>query len=126
MSLDLALLQRHEAPLVWGVNDCARFAADAVAHYGYRRLDLPTYASEDDARALIEAGGGLEALVTRELGPPIHPKDTRIGDTVLTAFPQTGPMLGVADPPWFWVRAARGGFIPLKLSFANWVWSCRA
>lgn len=126
MSLALELLQRHEAALVWGVNDCVQFAADACGYYGTRRPSLPAYSSEQEARAIIDAGGGLAALVARELGAPIHPKDTRLGDVVLTVFEESGPMLGVADPPYFWVRAARGGFIPLKLTFAVEVWSCRA
>lgn len=110
---------------MWGVNDCVQFAADAVSVYGRRRVDLPKYASEQEAGDIIAKGGGLEALVTRELGDPIRAKDAQIGDTVLTVFGDTA-MLGVADPPYFWIRATRGGFLPLKLSFANRVWRCRA
>jgi uncharacterized protein DUF6950 len=125
MSLDVDFLRRHEGPVVWGVSDCVQFAADARHHYGGRRPELPQYASEREALEIIAAGGGLEALVTHALGEPIHAKDAQIGDTVLTCFAETGHMLGVADPPWFWVRAARGGFLPLALSFATRVWSCR-
>lgn len=126
MSLAIELLQRHEAPLVWGVNDCVQFAADAVAHYGGRRPELPRYTSEREASEIVASGGGLAALVARALGEPIHLKDAQLGDVVLTVFAETGPMLGVADPPWFWVRFVRGGFRPLRLDFANQVWSCRA
>lgn len=126
MSLDPDLLLRHEGPVVWGATDCVQFAADGRQCYGGKRPELPKYASEREAREVIAAGGGLEALVTRALGDPIHVKDAQIGDTVLTCFAETGHMLGVADPPWFWVRAARGGFLPLELKFAVRVWSCRA
>lgn len=127
MSLALELLQRHAEPLSWGVNDCVQFAADAVACYGGWRPELPKYASEREALEIIARGGGLEALVTRVLGEPIQVKDARIGDTVLTVFLDTGPMLGVADPPGFWVRASvdRGRFLPLELELALKVWSCR-
>lgn len=126
MSLVIELLKRHEAPLEWGVNDCVQFAADAVEVYGGRRPELPKYSSEREARAIIADGGGLETLVTRALGEPINPKDAQVGDTVLAVFAESGAMLGVCDPPWFWVRAARGGYIPLHLKRANRVWSCRA
>lgn len=125
MSLALELLQRHEGPLIWGVNDCVQFAADAVRHYGGRWPVLPKYASEREALKIIAAGGGLAALVTRELGQPIHLKHAQIGDVVLTAFGDTGPMLGVADPPGFWVLVADGRFLPLDLEKAIQVWSCR-
>jgi uncharacterized protein DUF6950 len=124
MSLDVDLLRRHEGPLVWGVNDCVQFAADAVERYGGWRPELPKYSSEREAIQIIARGGGLEALVTRVMGEPIHVKDARIGDTVLTVFRDTGPMLGVADPRGFWVRASEG-FLPLDLEFALRVWPWR-
>lgn len=128
MSLALKLLERHDGPLVWGVRDCVQFAADAREHYGGQRPGLPAYSSEREAREIIASGGGLEALVTCALGNPTHPKDAQIGDTVLTAFRDTGPMLGVADPPHFWVHISSGGvggFLPVSLDFAIAVWPCR-
>lgn len=125
MSLALELLQRHEGPLVWGVNDCVQFAADAVLHYGGWRPELPKYTSEREALEVISKGGGLAALAARALPAPIHVKDAQIGDVVLTAFRDTGPMLGVADPGGFWVRFMSGGFVPLPLDKAIAVWPCR-
>ena len=126
MSLAVEILQRHEGPTVWGVRDCVQFAADSVEHYSGKRPALPKYGSEEEAREIIAAGGGLEALVTRALGEPIPHKDAQVGDIVLATFRETGPMLGVFDPPGFWVLVNAGGFRPLKLSFAVRVWSCRA
>lgn len=137
MSLDTGLLKRHEGPLAWGVRDCVQFAADAVEFYSGRRPTLPTYSSEREARAIIAQAeaearargsneGGLEALVTIAMGAPIHPKDAQLGDIVLTTFRDYGEMLGVVDPPGFWLLANGGGFVPVKLSFALRVWACRA
>src|SRR5690348_1866580 len=116
MSLDPELLKRHEGPLVWGVRDCVQFAADVVERYSGRRPQLPKYSSEREAREIIAAGGGLEALVTRAIGPPIHPKDAQLGDIVLTTFRDYGEMLGVVAPPGFWLLANAGGFVPVKLT----------
>lgn len=125
MSLDLELLQRHDGPLVWGVNDCVQFAAAAVEYYGGWRPELPYYANEREAKRIIASGGGLDALASAVLPPAIHVKDAQIGDIVLTAFRDTGPMLGVADPRCFWVRGMAGGFAPLDLELAIRVWPCR-
>lgn len=129
MSLALELFQRHDGPLVWGVNDCVQFAAAAVEHYGGWKPVLPVYSTEREALRIIAEGGGLEALVTRALGEPIHAKDAQLGDVVLTVFRDTGPMLGVVnDRLHFWIRSAageRGGFLPLELELAVKVWPCR-
>lgn len=125
MSLELELLQRHDRPIQWGINDCVQFAAAAVELYGGWRPELPYYTSEREALRLIAAGGGLDELVSAVLPPAIHLKDAQIGDIVLTSFRDTGPMLGVADPRIFWILDARGGFVPLDLEFAIKVWPCR-
>ena len=125
MSLDLELLQRHDGPLQWGINDCVQFAAAAVELYGGWRPELPYYTSEREALQLIAQGGGLDALVSAVMPPAIHLKDALIGDVVLTSFKDTGPMLGVADPRGFWIRGMHGGFAPLDLELAIKVWPCR-
>lgn len=125
MSLALELLERFDRPLEWGVNDCVQFAAAAVEFYGGWRPELPYYASERAAKGIIASGGGLDALVSAVMPPAIHVKDAQIGDVVLTAFQDTGAMLGVADPLGFWVRREIGGFIPIDLELAIKVWPCR-
>lgn len=125
MSLPLELLERFDGPLEWGVNDCVQFAAAAVEFFGGWRPEVPRYASEREAVRIIASGGGLDRLVSAVMPPPIHVKDAQLGDIVLTAFRDTGPMLGVADPRGFWVRREVGGFIPLDLEFAIKVWPWR-
>jgi hypothetical protein len=125
MSLALELLKRFDGPLLWGINDCVQFAAAAVEFYGGWRPELPHYASEIEAKRILVNGGGLDALVSAVMPPAIHVKDAQIGDVVLTAFRDTGPMLGVAAPRLFWVRGMTGGFAPLDLELAIKVWPCR-
>jgi hypothetical protein len=62
-----ARLQAHiEAvsgvPVAWGLSDCSAWAARWVAAESGRRLPLPAYAEEAEARALIAGAGGLTAL----------------------------------------------------------------
>lgn len=125
MSLDAGLLRRHEGPLVWGVRDCVQLAAAAVEHYGGWRPVLPFYSNKREALELLATDGGLRELVRQVLGEPIDPRSVQIGDIVLTSFRDTGPMLGVADPPGFWVLVEPDGFLPLSLDFATEVWACR-
>lgn len=60
-------LQAHAAavaehPVVWGVDDCTRWAADWVESVRGIDLRLPIYSGEAQARTLITRAGGLEAL----------------------------------------------------------------
>lgn len=125
LSLARELLERHERPFAWGVSDCVQFAADAREFYGGRRPALPAYDSERTALRLIRAAGSLEEAVTAALGPPVPVVEAELGDTVLTSFKDTGPVLGVADPPYFWLRAERSSFMPIRLDLALKVWPCR-
>lgn len=124
MSLPRELCERHERPFEWGVSDCVVWARDALAIIAGREFTLPNYHSHREAYRMIRAAGSLEALVTAELGE-IHPPETAgFGDIALAAFPEQGEVLGVADPPVFWLRA-EGGFMPVELTLATGVWPCR-
>jgi hypothetical protein len=127
MSLPLEFLDKYDGPLVWGVNDCVQFAAGGVEYFGGWRPAIPPYKTEMEAARIIVAGDGLANLVMAAMGDPRPLMETEIGDVVYTAFQDTGPMLGVADPPGFWVRASvdQGKFLPLELQQAIMVWSCR-
>lgn len=126
MSLDLDLLERwDEVPFEYGTADCASFALDAARHYGNVDVTLPEIASERDYLKLLSRSGSLAALVSERLDAPVAVSEALVGDIVLTAFPEQGEVLGVADPPLFWVRGKDGGFIPLSLDLAVGVWPCR-
>jgi len=94
-ALSRFLTERQAVPFVWGASDCCLFAADAVVAItgedfaaGYRG----TYATEEEAQALLEAAGGVAALAGA-VGPRCLPTEARRGDVVLTE----GGALGVVD-----------------------------
>lgn len=124
MSLRPEIIERHNRAFEWGVSDCVQMCADSWELETGSRPDLPTYGSEREAKRLIAAGGGLEAMVNGVLGPPVHKKHAEAGDIVLTAFGQMGPGIGIADPPLFWLHGPQG-LVPVELDLAIQVWPCR-
>lgn len=126
MKLPLELLELHDGRFQWGVSDCVQWAAASVKFFSGRDpLAHYRYSSEAGARAMIAGAGSLEKLVTIELGEPrSRIADTEVGDVVLATFADSGEILGVAEPPVFWLRAARG-YVPIELSLALRVWPCR-
>lgn len=77
--------QRSSQPLVWGVHDCALFAAGAVAAVTGRYVPLPAYIGARQGLRTLRALGGLRAIATRELGDPIPAQRAGVGDVVLVA-----------------------------------------
>ena len=126
MSLPVELLRKHDVPFQWGVSDCVQWAGAAVEFFSGRDpVSHYRYSTEEEARAIIAASGSLEALVTREIGEPrARCSEAALGDVVLSVFRETGPILGVADPPVFWLRAP-AGYIPVEMTLALRVWPCR-
>lgn len=123
MSLPRELFEQFE-PFEWGTRDCVHFAEAARRHFGGSAVPLPTYTTEHEAVRTIAAAGGLRAMLVAALGEPVPLLQAQIGDTVLTRFRDTGDVVGVADPPGFWLLAP-GGFVPLTLELALAVWPCR-
>lgn len=76
---------RGSMPFAWGSNDCCTFAAAAVeALTGVNPMArVPAYDSALAAARLIEEGGGLRALATSLLGPPVPSIMAAVGDVVL-------------------------------------------
>lgn len=122
--LPLDLLQRFEQ-FAWGERDCVHFAKAAREYFGAPTVEIPHYDSEQTARAVAESCGGMRQMLVDRLGEMQHPSTARLGDTVLTCFPATGEIVGVADPPGFWLLVERGGFVPVELRLALGVWPCR-
>jgi len=109
---------RLQAPFVWGRNDCALFAADAVQAILGHDLAAPWrgqyHTATGAARLLDSLGGGLQALATHMLGQPISPRLARPGDVVLMAATPAAPRecLGICNGatalgPAAWGLAAR-------------------
>jgi hypothetical protein len=59
--------ETQTATFAWGVSDCTRWAADWAERVLGQSLNLPTYQSESQAKALIEPAGSLHALWSRHL-----------------------------------------------------------
>ncbi|MFN3230445.1 MAG: DUF6950 family protein [Asticcacaulis sp.] len=99
-------------PHVWGEHDCVRFVVRCVQALTGRDLALPVWLDEAQARAALEAAGGLVAAVGAYLRPIVRAEAGR-GDVVRLAL-AGGEALGVieADQACF-VTAAGLRFIPL-------------
>jgi hypothetical protein len=124
VSLPVDLLERNAVPFAWGTADCVTFACDAWEHITGHRPALPEYRDALEAEEIIAAAGSLESLVTQAVGEPVPVVEAEIGDIVLATFRATGEILGVADPPIFWLRKD-SGFLPVDLDLALRVWKCR-
>lgn len=81
------LEDRLDDAFQWGENDCAIFAADAVL--AITGSDLATgfrgrYSSEAGAAALLEAFGGIEAILDRAMPRRATPLLAQRGDIAIT------------------------------------------
>jgi hypothetical protein len=113
---------RRSTPFAWGTHDCCRFAAGAVeAMTGVDRMHAFTYETEAEARELITQAGGLDVLVTRELGAPLESVAfAGRGDVVLAELdngPTLGVVLGVQS-----AFAAEGGVLLLPTRMGCMAW----
>lgn len=118
------LAQQAKIPFVWGMSDCVHLAAGMVdAFTGVNPADKYRYSTEAEALRIIANAGGLERLVSQEIGESLsmtlHGNQVDPGDIVLTAYPDYGQMLGVAQPARAWFRAGMltgaAGLIPVQL-----------
>lgn len=114
-----AVLERHRGEFRWGTDDCVHFVRDAVEAITGVRVALPEYDSEMGAARLL-AGSSLWAEAEKRLEPTASPQ---VGDIVLSSFLGMGQVVGVADPPVFWLRAQRG-VVPVDMCLAVKVLRC--
>lgn len=79
-----AFLTRFEgAPVVWGESDCSAAPALWWSEETGRKIDLPEYASRDEAHAIIEQMGGLLAVwddIAAQVGGMERIGEPEIGD----------------------------------------------
>lgn len=77
--------ERSDRPFEWGANDCCLFAADAVLAMTGRdyAAGFRGYNSAAGAMRHVEAEGGMQAIASRALGPPVLPGFAAVGDVVL-------------------------------------------
>lgn len=93
--LDAFIASRIAEPFAYGTHDCCAFSARCVeALTGTNPAAAWHYANELGAARLMREAGGLEALITQALGPPVHPSRAGRGDVVLAEL-ENGPTVGV-------------------------------
>lgn len=81
--LDQLVCTRRTAPYTWGQFDCCTLVADvieAITGFDHMAGIRGTYASEQEAYALIERHGGLVAILTNRLGKPLPVGLAQTGD----------------------------------------------
>ena len=118
------ILKKHAVPFQWGVSDCVTMAADMIEYLTGMRPSVPAYSTEREA-LLVRSFKPLSEAVIESLGPVQHATTAEYGDIVLTAFAEYGEMLGVADPPVFWIKTDRG-IMALDMTLASGVFKCQA
>lgn len=77
---------RTAAPFVWGKNDCAIFAADAVQAITGQDpapAGLRHHTTARQAYRAIARHGGLEGIATASMGEPITVQQATVGDVLL-------------------------------------------
>ena len=72
------------APMQWGVDDCSMFPARWVAELLGRNVDVPSYATDGEAREIIAIHGGLARVWSWIAGRAgifeVEPSRVRAGD----------------------------------------------
>lgn len=115
-------------PFAYGTHDCALFCAycvDRMTDSGIAETIRATfnYADEAAAHAVIEAGGGIEALASGLLGDPAPRNCCMRGDVMLYDH-GNGLGLGMHDGQQIIapVIGARGGLVgvPLERAIKGW------
>lgn len=113
-------------PFVWGSTDCMQFAAGVIERLTGidLRAKFPAYSTEREAHRLLAEAGGVEAFVSRELGPMRRDLLNCVaGDVVLTAFAPQGQAVGVAVPRLFFLRTEHGLTpVDMNLAIGYWPW----
>jgi hypothetical protein len=125
------LREQAAQPFAWGSSDCAHFAGGIIERLtGRNPCASYAYDSEEHARSLIAAAGGLAALVSRELGEPHEMRtDWKLiesGDVVYATYASSGEVLGVAFEGRAYYKRP-GGLIPTRLDqvLKFWKVECR-
>lgn len=80
------IASRQSVPFVWGANDCALFAADAVCAITGQDPAPPglrAHRTEKQALRALERHGGLHSIATAALGQPVAASQASVGDIVL-------------------------------------------
>jgi len=90
-SLDVLYAKIEEwrtRPFAYGSVDCCQFPADVVlALTGVDfREQFPTYATQEEAAAILATHGGMVGLLTSVLGEPVHVSRAKRGGVIACDF----------------------------------------
>lgn len=120
---ELARLLReyHTRPFDPASNNCAQFAAEWIWRATGERIELPPVTENMISREWLAEHGGLQALVTARLGPPLASTSLAMrGDVGITESPLGDALCVVVGPT---VAAPnRKGLIYLRRSFLVTAW----
>lgn len=126
--LDALCRERLDMPFAWGTNDCAAFAADAVAaQHGRDTLEAARVprATSRAARQALGRSGGAQAVMARAGLPEVPPALAQRGDLVLLHQPAHGRrrrlLLGVCMGEWAVAPACHGlATVSMQRALAAW------
>lgn len=123
LHLDALISERMSQPFVWGVNDCALFAADAVkAITGVDLADgLRGHCTAHQALRTTQRNGGLFGIASRALGAASGVHNAREGDVLLVGMGKR-TALGVLLEDGMLVGPGAGGLCSAPLSDALCAW----
>ncbi|AKJ28847.1 DUF6950 family protein [Caldimonas brevitalea] len=110
-------------PFMWGVHDCALWAADVVE--ALTGVDIAagvrgTYSTALQAERVLRVHGGLKGLGDDTLGQPIHPLESRVGDVGLVM--SGGREVCAVCNGDHWLAPAADGLAALDLFAATTAW----
>jgi hypothetical protein len=110
-----AYLAEHDAPMIWGVDDCCGFAAGWIERETGKRVERPAYRSAAEAHALLDQGGGLLAMASAELarlGLAVTAQPA-LGDVGVIEI-KSGPVMAIfAQASVAYLRNDAGGVVGL-------------
>ena len=124
MSLDTLIAERLAAPFVWGANDCALFAADAVkAQTGTDPAESlrGTYSTQVGAARVIKRDGGLQNIAAKALGEPLAgPLLAQAGDVGIVE--QNGADVLAVCHAGGWIAPGPQGLCAMPIRAARVAW----
>ena len=125
LRLEALIDDRLHTRFSFGLHDCCMWACDVVMAVTGRDpvADLrSTYSTEEEAAAVMEAGGGLAAMAEARFGPEIKPLAAAAGDVGIIDT-DLGPAL-VACGGATWLAASGFGVVAVDQSQVLRAWRC--
>lgn len=118
--------QRRHRPFAWGDNDCASFAAGAVAAMTGTDTAawLPgSWVDEEAAASALRAGGGMGRIGSQVLGAPVRgPAASMVGRGSVVCVRLPRATLGVAAGNGYWCAPGAAGLVWRPMSEVRRAW----